>query len=309
MKEKLLVIDPHPDDESYYFGGAISKFADEGADIYLLVLTNGEKGKIAVRTGRNIETHPVSSNETQWVIEHRQQDCRKAAEILGIKHVEFAGIPDMGINGNAISVITDAIKRYDPHVILTFDETGTSYHPTKTDHSATGISANIAVRNLLNEIYGSSFNSNQTSLSFLPPFSLRRLITYAPPNVERRLDNWGAFIDDPDNIINVEIDECDLWKQLKASASHKTQHHLTNFFYRKAGVVGLNPVPFAERICLGPRAAKTGNIFFGIKDEPKEIYFPPFPESSAHYLSNSAVIFEDIKQRSARAISELQFAV
>ena len=49
MPERFLVIAPHPDDESISFGGTIARYADAGVDIHLLVVTNGEKGKLSVR--------------------------------------------------------------------------------------------------------------------------------------------------------------------------------------------------------------------------------------------------------------------
>ena len=43
MKERprLLVVDPHPDDESFFMGGTLAKYAGS-IDIHLLVLSNGE---------------------------------------------------------------------------------------------------------------------------------------------------------------------------------------------------------------------------------------------------------------------------
>lgn len=300
MNERILVIGPHPDDESYYFGGAVAKYASLGADVRLLVLTNGEKGKIALSGGRNPEVRPIKTEEETWMADTRKKDCLKAAKKLGITHVEFAGLPDMGIDEKAIHVIYNSIVQDDPHVVLTFDETGTSYHPSKTDHSATGIAANMAVRKILLDVYGGNI-FNQQSLPYAPPFSLRRLVTYVLPGVENRLENWGSVDLQPEDLINIDVKD-HLWTQLRATIQHKTQKHLTNFFFRKSHVTDLNPVPFAERICIGQRAAGTHDILYGLDSYSGNLYLPNFPEAPDCYKSNSSgVIFEDIQKRSIRA--------
>jgi len=43
---RLLAIVPHPDDETFFIGGTLAYYAKKGVDITVLILTNGEKGKM-----------------------------------------------------------------------------------------------------------------------------------------------------------------------------------------------------------------------------------------------------------------------
>jgi LmbE family N-acetylglucosaminyl deacetylase len=40
---RLLISYAHPDDESFGLGGLISKYVDEGVEVYLICATNGDK--------------------------------------------------------------------------------------------------------------------------------------------------------------------------------------------------------------------------------------------------------------------------
>ena len=39
MSKRVLIIAPHPDDESLGLGGAISKFIEQGNEVHLLVVS------------------------------------------------------------------------------------------------------------------------------------------------------------------------------------------------------------------------------------------------------------------------------
>ena len=62
----ILVIGPHPDDQELGMGGTIAKFVDQGHQVRLLDMTNGEPTPYG---------DPVT----------RAQEARKAAEILGVE--------------------------------------------------------------------------------------------------------------------------------------------------------------------------------------------------------------------------------
>jgi bacillithiol biosynthesis deacetylase BshB1 len=61
----ILVVGPHPDDQELGMGGAIAKLAEQGHDVLLLDMTNGEPT-------------PHGDAET------RAKEAAKAAEILGV---------------------------------------------------------------------------------------------------------------------------------------------------------------------------------------------------------------------------------
>jgi N-acetylglucosamine malate deacetylase 1 len=80
---RILVLSPHPDDESIGCGGTLLRHVKEGDEVQIVFLTSGEKG------GRGL-----SSEE---IIRIREAESRAAAKILGVKHLEFWRLPDGGV--------------------------------------------------------------------------------------------------------------------------------------------------------------------------------------------------------------------
>jgi len=54
---RVLVLSPHPDDESIGCGGTLNKHVESGDDIFVLFLTSGEKGGHCVS---EVETAMIS---------------------------------------------------------------------------------------------------------------------------------------------------------------------------------------------------------------------------------------------------------
>lgn len=71
----ILVLSPHPDDESIGCGGTIAKHTFNGDFVSVIFLTSGEKGG-----------HGFSEPET---INIREKEAQQAAKILKINEVEF----------------------------------------------------------------------------------------------------------------------------------------------------------------------------------------------------------------------------
>jgi LmbE family N-acetylglucosaminyl deacetylase len=77
---RVLVVAPHPDDEAFGCGGAIAGHARAGDDVRAIFLTSGEAGG-----------HGSPADDTA---PRREREARAAAEILGIKAVDFWRLPD-----------------------------------------------------------------------------------------------------------------------------------------------------------------------------------------------------------------------
>ncbi len=92
MKEKrVLVITPHPDDAESGAGGTIAKWSHLGANIVLVVCTNGNKGT---------SDRSVSSEE---LAQTRRKEQLESAKLLGLTNVVFLDHPDQGVtNGSLI---------------------------------------------------------------------------------------------------------------------------------------------------------------------------------------------------------------
>jgi LmbE family N-acetylglucosaminyl deacetylase len=82
----VLVIAPHPDDESLGCGGTLCKHAARGDRVVVTFVTSGELGLKHL------------SREKAWAI--REGEARRAAKVLGVAAIEFLRLPDWSVNGH-----------------------------------------------------------------------------------------------------------------------------------------------------------------------------------------------------------------
>jgi LmbE family N-acetylglucosaminyl deacetylase len=133
FKDKtILVIFAHPDDAEFTSAGTIAKAVKEGAIVYYLVATQGDKGT----SDLNLTSEELANL--------RQKEQEKAAQILGVKKVEFLGYSDgeLEVNLSLKEKIVKAIRAYKPDIVISQDpskyyylERGLVNHP---DHRALG---------------------------------------------------------------------------------------------------------------------------------------------------------------------------
>lgn len=125
---KLMAIFAHPDDESLGLGGTLAKYAAEGVETYLVCATRGERGW----TGEE-KDNPGHAALGRL----REAELRAAAEILGLRDVQFLdyidGDLDQASPVEAISRIAGHLRRVRPQVVITFGPEGGYGHP---DHIA-----------------------------------------------------------------------------------------------------------------------------------------------------------------------------
>lgn len=96
--QRVLVIAPHPDDETLAAGGTIQSLLAQGTQVKVLFMTNGDGQAIAPLLLRR-EFRPRSAN---YILtgQQRQAEALEALQLLGVqpKDVYFLGYPDRGIN-------------------------------------------------------------------------------------------------------------------------------------------------------------------------------------------------------------------
>ncbi|MFC9089312.1 mycothiol conjugate amidase Mca [Nocardiopsis dassonvillei] len=141
---RLMAVHAHPDDESSKGAATMARYAEEGVDVLVVTMTGGERGDIL---NPAMERPDIRENIAQV----RREEMERAREILGVQQ-EFAGFVDSGLpEGDPLpplpegcfatlpveegaAPLVESIRRFRPHVILTYDENGGYPHP---DHIMT----------------------------------------------------------------------------------------------------------------------------------------------------------------------------
>ncbi|HZU14914.1 MAG TPA: PIG-L deacetylase family protein [Chloroflexota bacterium] len=106
--QRVAVIFAHPDDAEYGSAGTSAKLARAGKEVTYVVVTDGSKGS----------SDPEMTRARLAEI-RREEQCR-AAEILGVQHVEFLNFED-GVLQPTLDLrkaVTAAIRRYKPDVVI-----------------------------------------------------------------------------------------------------------------------------------------------------------------------------------------------
>ena len=122
---KLIAFIPHPDDESYSFGGTIALLAKAGWECFIECASYGERGK-------RHDGGPVTPNA---VAEVREAELEASCELLGAQPPVFWGLPDgeMRLHRGEHQRIEQLISKLRPELLLTLGPDGAYGHP---DHIA-----------------------------------------------------------------------------------------------------------------------------------------------------------------------------
>jgi LmbE family N-acetylglucosaminyl deacetylase len=145
-KDRLLVLAPHPDDESLATGGLIQRAARLGLPVKVVFLTNGENNPWAQRIVER-RWRIGSADQQRWG-ELRQAEVRSALNRLG-HHLApiFLNLPDQGLTklllyspGEMIQPVLDQIETFAPTVIAL-----PCLQDAHADHSATRVAALYAL--------------------------------------------------------------------------------------------------------------------------------------------------------------------
>jgi LmbE family N-acetylglucosaminyl deacetylase len=102
---RVLVISPHPDDESIGCGGTLRNHAVRGDEVRVVFLTSGEKGG-----------HGRPPDETARL---REQEARAAADLLGVGEIAFWREPDGAVRSTPglVARMRDELTTFRPDVV------------------------------------------------------------------------------------------------------------------------------------------------------------------------------------------------
>jgi LmbE family N-acetylglucosaminyl deacetylase len=199
MKNTILAIFAHPDDEAFGPAGTLALLA-KNYDVQLVSVTNGEHGDNAFDFP---ELHKV-----------RKEEVIKSANVLGISKVHFLDYEDGSLNNLLYPKITadlmQIVNETHPETIITFEPQGFTGH---LDH--------IAVTSIINHLY--------YKIDFI-----KNLLYYCLHEEQRQLIS-EYFVYFPRGYKNEEIhlsvDIKQVWQQkLKAISAHTSQKKDQDFW-------------------------------------------------------------------------------
>lgn len=129
MEQHVLVVFPHPDDETFGCGGTLALFAQSGVPVTYVCATLGQMG-------RNMGKPFFATRESLPTI--REAELEKACQAIGIQQVIKLGLRDKTIEFEDPELLIDRLERIlrevRPSLVLTHYP-GYAVHP---DHNALG---------------------------------------------------------------------------------------------------------------------------------------------------------------------------
>ncbi len=107
----IMVVAAHPDDAEFGAAGSVALWTREGKSVVYVLCTSGEKGT----SDRSVKP--------EWLAQVREKEQIAAAEVLGVREVEFLRYPDQGLEDSAElrRDIVRVIRKYRPTVVVTSD--------------------------------------------------------------------------------------------------------------------------------------------------------------------------------------------
>ena len=148
--DRILVLAPHPDDETLATGGLLQRAQAVHAEVRVLFVTDGENNPWAQRATER-RWRIGRADRERWG-ERRREEAQAALACLGVSpwQTGFLGFPDQGIHGLVVSGDEDLIEalggeleRFTPTLLVS-----PSLEDLHPDHSACAVLVRLALARL-----------------------------------------------------------------------------------------------------------------------------------------------------------------
>lgn len=107
--QRVIAVVAHPDDEVLGCGGALARHASAGDEVLIVVMADGETSR-----DPNVDADDVS---------RREAAARRAAAILGVRHVALHRLPDNRLDTMArldvIKLVEKHLRDFGPATVYT----------------------------------------------------------------------------------------------------------------------------------------------------------------------------------------------
>ncbi|WP_194892362.1 PIG-L family deacetylase [Catenulispora pinisilvae] len=159
----LMAVHAHPDDEATGTGGVLARYAAEGIRTVLVTCTDGGcgDGPGGVKPGE-------PGHDPVAVAALRRQELKASCDVLNITHLETLEYADSGMMGWATNDapesfwrtpveqsavrLAELMRRYEPDVVVTYDENGFYGHPDHIQANRVTVAA-LALTELTPKVY------------------------------------------------------------------------------------------------------------------------------------------------------------
>jgi LmbE family N-acetylglucosaminyl deacetylase len=97
--QRVLVLAPHPDDETLGCGGVLSYYASAGSTVNIVFISDGDRSES---------------------IDVRRKEAQEAAKVLGISDLTFLGLPDGQVSPdrNSVESLRNLISSRQPDIVF-----------------------------------------------------------------------------------------------------------------------------------------------------------------------------------------------
>ncbi len=159
----LMAVHAHPDDEATGTGGVLAQYAAEGIRTVLVTCTDGGcgDGPGGVKPGD-------PGHDPAAVAVMRRQELEASCEVLKVSHLETLDYADSGMMGwptndapgsfwqtpveEGAARLAELLRRYQPDVVVTYDENGFYGHPDHIQANRITMAA-LAMTELTPKVY------------------------------------------------------------------------------------------------------------------------------------------------------------
>lgn len=124
--KRVLFIVAHPDDADWWVSGTARRFVLGGAEVGLVIASDGEKGPNRIHVKHLAET--------------RREEQRAAAKVIGISKLWFLHLPDreVAMHSGLSRSLEEIIREFAPDLIVTFDPSFPDLPYLHPDHEGLG---------------------------------------------------------------------------------------------------------------------------------------------------------------------------
>ena len=235
---RLMAVHAHCDDETITMGGTLATYADRGVRTCVVCCTDGKLATIVDPDMPEESTRP-------HLAEIREGELREACRILKVDEVEFLRYGNSGMAGTPTNFLPDAfwmvpideavgkivaqIRRFRPHVVVTYDGNGGYGHPDHIQtHRATLLAIEAARLKPMYKDAGETWRVEKMYYTAFPRAQFARMVEMAkqagidPPFGETSPDEMEFLT--PDDEVTTTIDCVDvIGRKRDALRAHHSQ--------------------------------------------------------------------------------------